>query len=574
MTAKGRIAGGPAVNHITAARDYDVVVVGSGAGGAAAAWALSEGGVNVLVLEAGPRFDPVADYRLHLPDWERRPFPDQRVRNKARHAFGPLQPLEARWDDLRSWNRNDGRTNPGELRRAWRYHHVRGVGGSTLHFQGDAHRLHPEAMRMRTRFDVAADWPMDYAELEPFYEIAERVVGVAGPGRSSLRARRDDHPLPPHVPGPAGRKIMSTGAALGMQWEPNAQAILSRPYDGRPGCNYCANCVRGCPRNDKGSVDVTFLRKAEASGRCTVVPDAQVLRIEAGPEGLVRSVVFSIDGRLASVRTRVLLLACGAVETPRLLLLSEGAHAHGGLANEHGQVGRHFMETLSWVSSGLHPENLGSHRGVPSDVISWTHNAPDAIVGVIGGARFNSSAVDAGFVGPIAYANRAIGGWGRAHKQAMRASFGHVLSVGSIGESLPNERACVELDPDAKDGFGDPVARINSHVSSGDIVRLAFMAKRCREILAAAGVEELCEEYGTYDAFSASHVFGTCRMGESPGQSVVDKTGRAHAWRNLYVADASVFPSSGGGESPSLTIEALAIRTGQSIRGALTRREL
>jgi len=574
MTKTGSPAGGAAGQPATDGREYDVVVVGSGAGGGAAAWALSESGVKVLVLEAGPRFDPVGDYRLHLPDWELGHFPDERVKHKARHTFGPMQTLESRPDALRSWNRIDGPTNPGALRRPWKYHNVRGVGGSTLHFQGDAHRLHPQAMRMRTRFDVAADWPIDYAELEPFYEIAERVVGVAGPGRDSLRVRRSDHPLPPHMPGPAGRKIMSTGAALGMQWEPNSQAILSRPYDGRPGCNYCANCLRGCPRNDKGSVDVTFLRKAKASGRCTVVPDAQVLRIEAGPDRRVRSVVFSRNGRRESVRTRVLVLACGAVETPRLLLLSEGAHAHGGLANEHGQVGRHFMETLSWVSSGLHPEKLGSHRGVPSDVISWTHNAPDAIPGVIGGARFNSSAADAGFVGPIAYANRAVEGWGRAHKQAMRASFGHLLSVGSIGESLPNEWAFVELDPDTKDGFGDPVARINPYLSAGDIDRLAFMAKRCREILAAAGARELCEEYGAYDAFSSTHVFGTCRMGLRPAQSVVDPAGRAHAWRNLFVTDASVFPSTGGGESPSLTIEALAIRTGRRIRDALLRREL
>jgi choline dehydrogenase-like flavoprotein len=484
-----------------------------------------------------------------------------------------MQALDPRFDHLRSWNRIHGRHVLGTRRTAWRYHHVRGVGGSTLHFQGDAHRLHPEAMRMATRFGVAADWPMDYAELEPYYELAERIVGVAGPGRGSLRPRRTDHPLPPHAPGPAGRLLMSTGAALGMRWEPNSQAILSRPYDGRPGCNYCANCVRGCPRNDKGSVDVTFVRKAEASGRCTVLTEAPVLRIEAGPDRRVRSVVYSHRGRQASVRTRVLVLACGAVETPRLLLLSKGPHCPDGLANEEGQVGRHFMETLSWTSSALHPEDLGSHRGVPSDVISWSCNAPDAIPGAIGGARFATGVVDAGFVGPIAYATRAIDGWGAAHKQAMRASFGHVLSVGALGESLPDARAFVALDPEVTDAFGDPVARIHSHLAASESDRLGFMATRCREILRAAGAGELVEEYGTWDTFSATHVFGTCRMGLRPDRSVVDRFGRAHAWRNLYVADASTFPSSGGGESPSLTIEALAIRTARHIREALARRE-
>jgi len=553
------------------AGDYDVVVVGSGAGGAAAAWALAMRGVRVLVLEAGPRFDPVRDYRLHLPDWERHGFPEPG--QAARHTFGPMQALDPRHEDLRTWNRVRGRFHASKRRRVFAYHHVRGVGGSTLHFQADAHRLHPEAMQMRTRFGVAADWPLDYAELEPYYEQAEAIVGVAGPGLDSLRPRRNPHPLPPHPPSHASRRILAAGEALGMRWEANAKAILSQPHDGRPGCNYCANCARGCPRRDKGSVDVTFLRRAEASGRCTVLPEALVLRIEAGVGDRVRAVVFRHRGRTISLAVRVLVLACGAVETPRLLLLSAGGHAPEGIANETGQVGRHFMETLLWVSSGLHPEPLGSYRGVPSDVISWSSNAPNAIPGVIGGCRFHSNTPDAGFVGPIAYATRVVPGWGDAHKRAMRQAFGHVLSVGAIGESLPDARAFVDLDPEVRDGSGAPVARINTYQSAGELDRLAFMAGRCRAILQAAGIRELVEEYGSYDYFSATHVFGTCRMGTRADDSVVDAAGRAHRWRNLYVSDASVFPSSGGGESPALTIEALAIRSADRIHAALARGE-
>ena len=156
----------------------------------------------------------------------------------------------------------------------------------------------------------------------------------------------------------------------------------------------------------------------------------------------------------------------------------------------------------------------------------------------------------------------------------MRENFGRVMSVISIGESLPNAKAFVDLDPERKDSNGMPLARIHSHLEEGEIRRLAFMAETAREILKASGAEAPFEEYGTYDVFRATHVFGTCRMGADASVSVVDPTGRSHRWRNLYVADASVFPSSGGGEAPSLTIEALGIRTATHLRERLRRGEI
>lgn len=550
---------------------FDAVVVGSGAGGAAAAWRLSTQGAKVLVLEAGPRFDPYRDYRLDQPDWELSRFPEHPVRHPGRYSFAPLQPLDPALDELRSWNAVRGRLNLGARRWGYGYHHVRGVGGSTLHFTGEAHRLHPAAMQMKTRFGVAADWPFDYAELEPWYEIAERVLGVAGPV-AGQRPRRSAFPLPAHDVGYASRLLLA--ADTGCQWEANSLAVLSQPYDGRPACNHCANCNRGCPRRDKGSADVTFMRQAEGSGRCRVLTDAPVLQVEAGADGRVRRVVYVQGGRQHAVETRVLVLACGAVQTPALLLNSAGPHAADGLANDSGQLGRHFMETLSWHSSGLHALDLGSHRGLPADLISWSYNAPDAIPGVAGGCRFSTATAEIGFGGPVAYARRAVPGWGKAHKRAMRAAMGHLLTVGAIGESLPNPGSYIDLDPVQRDEFRRPLARIHSHLPASEIERLRFMARRCRRILDAVGISDRCDEFGSYDFFSATHVFGGCRMGTRAADSVVNADGRAWAWRNLFIADASVFPSSGGGESPSLTIEALAIRCADRIVQRLARQEL
>jgi choline dehydrogenase-like flavoprotein len=147
----------------------------------------------------------------------------------------------------------------------------------------------------------------------------------------------------------------------------------------------------------------------------------------------------------------------------------------------------------------------------------------------------------------------------------MRESIGRVLSVGAIGEFLPNAGTYVDLDQKNKDRFGLPLARIHSYLEPMDIKRLRFMAEKCRSILKAAGMRELVEEYGTADFFNTTHVFGTCRMGADPATSVVNSECRSHKWENLYICDASVFPSTGGGESPSLTIQALAVRAADAI---------
>ncbi len=558
---------------MTAPTTPDVVIIGSGAGGGTAAWALSSAGMHVLLLEAGPAYDPAKDYNLHKNNWERSRFPEK-IPTGKRQTFAPLQKLDHRWKHLRSWNRVTGPYNLTDRRTSWGYLHVVGLGGSTLHFTGEAHRMHPDAMRMHSRFGVAADWPLDYAELEPYYNRAERIVGVAGPKKDPIRWRSEPYPLPAHALSYTSQIMQNGCRKLGLSLTPNPVATLSLPYDGRPNCNYCGNCARGCPRRDKGSVDVTFIHKALATGFCSIKTGCRVTHIEAGENDRVTGVHYLDERGSHFVPCRTLIVACGAVETPRLLLNSEGRHAPTGLANESGQVGKHFMETLFWNSNGLHPEPLGSFRGLPSDSICWDYNAPDAIADIIGGCRFTPNTAEADLIGPINYAKRVVEGWGHTHKQRMRETFGRIIGVGSIGESLPNPNSFIDLDPKKKDIDGLPLARIHSHLDEREIRRLDFMAGQVRAILKASGVDELVEEYGTYDAFSATHVFGTCRMGRDAESSVVDSDCRSHRWRNLFIMDASVFPSSGGGESPSLTIEALAIRAAERLVEQAKRRGL
>ena len=348
---------------------YDVVIVGAGAGGGAMAWRLTERGLSVALVEAGPAYDPGTDYQLDRDDWEGTPFP-AKVPTAGRQTMAPLPRLDPANADLASWNVVTGRYNASDHRADWGYQHAIGVGGSTLRFTGEAQRLHPDAMAMRSRFGVAADWPLTYAELEPYYVIAERIIGVAGQDGDTVRWRSAPYPLPPHEFSYASRKLEAGCRALGLDFVPNPRAALSRPYDGRPNCNYCGQCARGCQITDKGSADVTFVRKALATGRCSLLTDAQALSIEQGDDDRVTGVVVAkADGTQTRVAGRAVVLSAGAVETPRLLLASAGSRSPAGLANESGEVGRNFMETVFWVSSALHNEPLASHRGLPADGI-------------------------------------------------------------------------------------------------------------------------------------------------------------------------------------------------------------
>jgi choline dehydrogenase-like flavoprotein len=539
--------------------EWDAVVVGAGAGGAAAAYGLCQRGMSVLLLDAGPPFNPIVDYPLTESDWETRDFPEK-PGSTASVTFAPGQKLTGAEPLLASGSRGVGPLVTSGTRWMEKYYHVRGIGGTTLHFTGESHRIHPDAMKMQGRFGVAADWPIDYAELEPFYIRAEELIGVAGPASQGARWRSRGFPLPPHPLSYAARTLGRGAAALGLDWQANSRAALSLPWNGRAPCNYCGGCNNGCPRGDKGSADVTFIPAALATGRCAIRADSPVIRIEAGAGDRVTGVLVGrADGTIERIPTTHLILACGAVETPRLLLASDA------LANESGEIGRNFMDTLGVTVGALHRDPQHARRGLPDDAICWDFNAPDAIPGVIGGCRIYNASGESELKGLAGFALRAVPGWGRAHAQSVRRLWGHSLYVGAIGESLPNRNSRVDLDPDQRDQFGTPLARISAWLDEPDIARLRFMAAKSRELLAASGALDIFESYTSWDWFGATHVFGTCRMGADPTSSVVNADGRSHRWRNLWIADASVFPSSGGGEAPSLTIHALALRTAESI---------
>lgn len=539
----------------------DAVVIGSGAGGAAVVWRLIDAGLRVLLLEAGPRFVPSRDYPLSQPGWERQRFPVL-PGSRAQVLYGDLGHIDLRYSDLARFNAS----TPQQIQENQRepshdgYAHVQGVGGSTLHYVGEAHRMHPESLALHHRTGFGSDWPVGYATLEPYYARAEDIIGVAGPVDPGVRWRSGPYPQPPHPLSPAAMRLSGAAKQLGWDWAQNPRAVLSQPRDERPACNYCGHCSRGCPIGDKGSSDVTCIAPAEATGRLRVITNATVTALYQGRDGRITELEYQHEGRRHRQETPLLFLCAGAVQTPRLLLAGHNADQPAGLANSSGQVGQNFMETLSYVASGLAPDLHYSQRGLPADAISWQFNAPDAVPDVAGGFRLGSAVQEVGLNGPIAYGTRLLRGHGSALKTEMRRTFGSALSVSAVGEVIPDARSYVALSKTQRDKFNMPLPVINSVLTDNSLALLNRMAESARLLLAQAGVREIIEQYSSWDRFTATHVFGTCRMGNDSTRSVTDSFGRTHDHANLFIADASLFPSSGGGEGPMLTITALGLR--------------
>ena len=547
--------------------DADVVVVGAGAGGLAAAWRLTAAGAHVVLLEAGRQYRPETDYPEDQDDFELREFPFDPVHDeegRPRVTFGPRQEIGPEWAKYRSHNAGQGRFIEDDRRAYQEYSHVRGVGGSTLHFQGEAHRFHPDSLRMRTLFRVGADWPIPWEELDRYYGIAERRIGVAAPS-NPLRPGGGDWLLPPHPLSYASRRLVAGFSAVGATLLPNALAILSRPFDRRPPCNYCNSCTQGCPIGDKGSADVTFLPPALATGRLELRSEVQAVEIEVDGRGRATAVVCrDRAGARRRVKAGFVVLAGGAIETPRLLLASRPRGHSDGLGNGSGQVGRNLTESLFWSGVGLLPEPVGSWRGVPLDGSAWEHAVPHRGGGWVGGFRLATAHGGADLRGPAAYATRLVPGFGAAHAARVRELFGHAVSVLAVGEWLPNERTRVDLDPWRSDAAGVPLARITSFLGENERLLLRTMAETTRAIFHAASAP-VVEETSALDIFAATHVLGTCRMGTDRATSVADPDGFCHEVPNLAFADGSLLPSSGCGDSPFLTITAMALRTADKL---------
>lgn len=498
---------------------------------------LARRGIGVIVLESGPRHDfgqrgaYVRRYLRGENPWRTRP-PEL-----DRYTMGGAAPYLL-----------DGKR-------------ARGVGGSSLHWEGYTFRFHADDFRLRSLHGVADDWPIAYPDLEPYYARAEEALGVAGnaddPGASP---RSNPFPLPAFPFSYSDGLFAPVCHSLGIAFHSLPQARNSVAYGGRSQCRACSTC-QVCPTGAKASTDLTHIPQAEATGKVRVLTEATVVRLEIDGSRQVTAAVYARpDGMEERVTARVFIVAAGAVETARLLLLSRSRQFPDGLANQSRLVGRFFMSHPSIDVTGRAREKVYPYRIGFSTAMSRQFAVPrDRATHGAFFLEFLNSA------GPkpdeLAVAS---GKWGETLREHVREEFGRWLGIRIYCEQLPSRVNAVSLSPRVRDYYGNAVPHIQYSIGRYERQALDEATDVSRRILATMGVTDL--RVGPL-AFAA-HQIGTHRMGAEPNTSVVDTNLRAHDVPNLYLVGSGCFVT-GSASPPTLTIAALAIRAGEHIAARL-----
>ena len=314
----------------------------------------------------------------------------------------------------------------------------------------------------------------------------------------------------------------------------------------------------------KGSMDVTFIPKAEATGNVTVQSNSAVREITVNAKGKADGVIYLDDSKTEHrIKSKIVVVSGGALETPRLLLNSKSSQFPDGLGNSSGLVGKNFMETVVYINTAIYEEDIESYKGLQIDSRSYDYNKTSADRGFNGGVVFGLSAMD--LLGPLGYARTIAPTWGDEHVKFMNDYFGHAINIFAIGEMIPRETNTITIDSSKTDYYGIPVAKIKTRMSTNDLDMISFMQKKTREIIDSSGAKESVRELSSYDLSLISHIGGTTKMGTDPKKSVLNAFSQSHDVKNLFVCDSSPFVSQGGGDSPSLTIHALALRASDYI---------
>jgi len=515
----------------------DVCVVGAGPAGALVAARLAAD-YEVVVLEAGPRFDP-AD-RLERQERAIRPFYDR----------------PDVWDGDPE---RDAHAASGEWFYPLNHARVKGVGGTTLHWQGMVMRLHEDDFNTASERGVGVDWPIDYADLRPFYAAAERELGVAGASDNPYAPPREEpFPMPAFEPSYSDSLFAQACERLGIDMHSVPNARNSQAYDGRSECVGYGTCQPVCPSGAKYDATV-HVERAESRG-ATVIDRAPVQRLEHGSDTVKAAVYATPDGQHRQ-EAEVFVLACGGVETPRLLLLSESEQYPDGLANSSGLVGRYFMDHLFAGTGGVLDEpTRQNHVGFLTSESHQFYDEADAEVGPFKLEFFN-------YAGPSPV-EMALSGedWGDDLLEGLREGYGNHVAMGALVEQLPREDSYVGLDRDETDEHGNPVPDVHWNVGDRALRTIERANGIQEEILTELGAE-ITWQAGPDSTGPAYHHMGTTRMGTDPAKSVVNPRLRTHDLGNCWIVGSSVFPTAGA-MNPTLTIAALALKAAGAIDGS------
>jgi choline dehydrogenase-like flavoprotein len=447
------------------------------------------------------------------------------------------------------------------------------VGGGTVHYTGTMSRFHESDFRERSIVGPISgtgldDWPITYAELEPYYTKVEWEVGVSGLGGASPfeSPRSKPYPVPPMAIKSSGALMERAAKKLGWHAAPVPVAILSKPYRGRSGCIYCGLCSGyACEVGAKSSTLVSVIPEAEKTGRCEVRTGCYVREISVNNTGRVTGAVYFDDAKKEVFqRAKAVVLCANGTETQRLLLLSSSKLFPNGLANSSGLVGKYLNFGAGASAHGIFERQLNDYKGHMQSRLIEDFYDSDPKRGFYGGGRLDARW---GYDGPISFALQSlppdVPRWGAGFKQFCKDNFTRAMTVQAFCASLPLETNTITLDPEVKDAWGLPAMRVTYTEHPDTLKTRQFFSDRALELLHAAGAVKAWAS-PVRAARGGGHLHGTARMGNNPKNSVVDKFNRTHDVPNLFVVDGSSFVTIGRNH-PTCTIEALAYRAADSL---------
>ena len=588
---------------------YDVIIVGSGAGGGQSAYTLTLEGIKVLMLEAGRNYVPETETPM-LQTNDLAPLRGDQTPEK------PFGFYDATVDG--------GWTVPGEPytsaskdpEREFTWWRARMLGGRTNHWGRLSFRNGPYDFKVRSRDGLGFDWPIGYEDMAPYYDKVEMLIGVYG-ANDGLENTPDSPPgvlLPPPKPLVSDLLIQKTGKKLGIPFvaahravlsqrldferlpaklhpgNPFAQKIVRESMESRAGCFWATDCGRGCAIRANYQSTTVHLPPAMASGNLDLVTNAMAREVTIGTDGKANGVIFidKVSRQEHRAKARVVILAASSGETVRLLLNSKSSLFPNGLANSSGLLGKYLMDTVGSNFSGqipaledLPPHNEDGAGGAHMYAPWWLYK--EQIAGKLGFARGYHIEFGGGRRMPSMGSFKGIewltgGSYGKKFKEDARRYYGSFVGFAGRGEMIPNDDCFCELDPVVKDKFGIPVARFQWKWSEHEIRQAAHMQKTFAEIIRAAGGRyhtqpELDGRKAIFTGGFIIHEVGGAIMGDNPSKSVTNQWSQTWDVKNLILADGSPFPSNAD-KNPTLTIMAQAWRAADHLVAELKRQNI
>ena len=546
---------------------YDVCVIGSGAGGGTAAKILTEGGLSVVLLEAGPPVFPEKDFKMLMWPYEL-PHRGAGVGGHAEENFSEFLAPNGAWNI-------EGEPYTSAPGSNFQWFRSRIVGGRTNHWGRIALRFAPIDFKSATRDGLGDDWPITYDDLSPYYDKVESYIGVFGT-HENVSSAPDGMFLPPPKPRCTDLIVKKACDKIGVICIPSRLAILTKSVNGRLPCHYCGQCGRGCVTASNFSSSQVMIPPAMKTGKLTMITGAMAREVILGKDGKAEGVSY-IDKATRTekrVNARAVVLAASACESARLLLNSKSPQFSNGLANSSGAVGRYLTDSVGSDGWGIIPqlEKMpphnhdgvgGMHMYIPWWKFDRKNDFPRGYHIEFGGGR------DMPGIGEFNYLLHEEEGYGVSVKRRARQVYGTGIGMAGRGEMIPNPDTYCEIDPNVVDKWGIPVLRFHFKWSEYEIRQAKDMQETFRAIIEAAGGEYKTKTpisgerpFGIAEGGKIIHEVGTARMGADPKSSVLNGFCQAHDVKNVFIMDGAPLVTNPD-KNPTLTIMALAWRASE-----------